>query len=55
MDIAPKKGNFLLIETAKANGFEPFDYLTKMLDKLPQAETIEDFQRLLPFKGKFLA
>ena len=46
---------YSIIETAKANGFEPFDYLTKMLDKLPLAETIEDFQRLLPFKGQFLA
>jgi len=46
---------YSIIETAKANGFEPFDYLSKMLDKLPQAETIEDYQRLLPFKGQFLA
>lgn len=46
---------YSIIETAKANGFEPFDYLSKMLDKLPQAETIEDYQRLLPFKDQFLA
>lgn len=45
---------YSLIETAKANGFEPFDYLTKMLDKLPQANTIEDYQKLLPFKSQFL-
>ena len=46
---------YSLIETAKANGLEPFDYLSRMLDKLPQAETVEDYQRLLPFKGQFLA
>lgn len=46
---------YSLIETAKANGLEPFDYLSKMLDKLPQAKTVEDYQRLLPLKGQFLA
>ncbi len=46
---------YSIIETAKANGLEPFDYLSKMLDKLPQAETLEDYQRLLPIKGQFLA
>ena len=46
---------YSLIETAKANGLEPFDYLNRMLDKLPQAESLEDYQRLLPFKGQFLA
>lgn len=46
---------YSLIETAKLNGIEPFDYLNKMLDMLPQAETIEDFERLLPLKGQFLA
>ena len=45
---------YSIIETAKANGFEPFDYLSKMLDKLPQAETVQDYQRLLPFKDHFL-
>jgi transposase len=45
---------YSIIETAKANGFEPFDYLNRMLDKLPQAESIEDFERLLPFKDQFM-
>jgi transposase len=44
---------FSLIETAKKNGFEPFDYLSKMLEKLPLAETVEDFEKLLPLKDKF--
>lgn len=46
---------YSIIETAKANGFEPFDYLNKMLDKLPQAESVDDFERLLPFKSQFMA
>ena len=45
--------NYSLIETAKKNGFEPFDYLVKMLDKLPHAETVDDFEKLLPLKGLF--
>jgi len=46
---------YSLIETAKANGLEPFDYLSKVLENLPHAKTLEDFERLLPFKGQFLA
>lgn len=46
---------YSLIETAKKNNIDPFDYLTRMLDKLPLAETAEDFERLLPLKGQFLA
>ncbi len=46
---------YSLIETAKKNGFEPFDYLSKMLDKLPLAETVEDYEKLLPLKDQFNA
>lgn len=46
---------YSLIETAKANDLEPFDYLSKMLDKLPHAQTVEDYERLLPLKGLFSA
>lgn len=46
---------YSLIETSKRNEIEPFDYLTKMLDKLPLAKTIEDYENLLPLKGQFLA
>jgi transposase len=46
---------YSLIETAKLNLLDPFDYLNKMLDKLPHAETLEDFEKLLPLKGQFLA
>jgi hypothetical protein len=44
---------YSLIETAKKNGLEPFDYLNKMLDKLPHAETVDDFEKLLPLKDLF--
>ncbi len=45
---------YSLIETAKRNNLEPFDYFSKMLDKLPYAQTIEDYERLLPLKNSFL-
>ena len=40
-----------LIETAKANGLEPFDYLKEVFEKLPHGETVEDYERLLPLKS----
>ena len=43
-------GNFYtLIETAKANNLEPSRYLEVVLEKLPYAKTISDFENLLPF------
>lgn len=46
---------FSLIETAKKNGIEPFDYLSRMLEKLPAAETVDDFEKLLPLRDYFQA
>ncbi len=43
---------YSLIETAKANGLEPYDYLYKMLKRLPYAEKVEDFEALLPWNIK---
>ena len=43
---------YSLIETAKANNVEPFDWLRGVLEKLPHAETVEDFEDLLPFSKK---
>lgn len=43
---------YSLIETCKANGDNPFDWLMKVLEKLPYAETVEDFESLLPFQKK---
>jgi len=39
---------YSLIETSKANGFEPYAYLRKIFTDLPKAQTVEDFEALLP-------
>jgi len=39
---------FSLIETAKANGLKPYDYLRYLFDRLPLADTAEDYKKLLP-------
>ncbi|HIC23548.1 MAG TPA: IS66 family transposase [Planctomycetes bacterium] len=41
---------FSLIETAKANGIEPYAYLRHVFDRIPYAKTDEDFENLLPYK-----
>lgn len=38
-----------IVETAKANGLEPYAYLRKLLEQLPHAKTVADFEVLLPF------
>jgi len=43
---------YSLIETAKANGLEPYQYLHNVLKKIAQAETVEDFEALLPWNMK---
>jgi transposase len=43
---------FSLIETAKANGLEPFAYLRSLFEKLPLAKSIDDIEKLLPFNQK---
>jgi transposase len=39
---------FTLIETAKANGLEPYAYLRHIFEKLPLAQTEQDLKDLLP-------
>ena len=39
---------YSLIETAKANGLEPYVYLRHLFTELPKATTVEDFETLLP-------
>jgi transposase len=39
---------YSLIETAKANGIEPYAYLQKVFTKLPNAATVGDVEDLLP-------
>ncbi len=43
---------YSLIESAKANNLEPYDYLHNMLKRLPYAEKVEDFEALLPWNMK---
>jgi len=40
------------IETCKANGIEPYDYLIAVFRQLPLAETAADFEALLPWQLK---
>ena len=39
---------FSLIETAKANGLEPWAYLQKIFAEIPTAQSLEDIEALLP-------
>ncbi len=41
---------YSLIETAKANGLEPYAYLRNVFTELPKATSIEAFETLLPWK-----
>ena len=40
---------YSLVETAKANGQEPYAWLRHALERLPQATAVEDFEALLPW------
>ena len=44
--------HYSLIETAKANGLEPFEYYKAILPKLAYAKTVEDWEALLPWNVK---
>ncbi len=39
---------YSLIETAKANGLEPYRYLRHLFERVPHATTAEDYRLLLP-------
>jgi transposase len=41
---------YSLIETARANGLEPYDYLRRVLQHIGAAETVEDIEALLPWR-----
>ena len=41
---------YSLIETAKANGLEPYAYLKHVFTELPKATCVEEIEALLPFK-----
>ncbi|MGA7537716.1 MAG: transposase domain-containing protein, partial [Steroidobacteraceae bacterium] len=40
---------FSLVSTARANGLEPFAYLSYLFEKLPAADTVEALEALLPW------
>ncbi|MGH8436322.1 MAG: IS66 family transposase [Pseudomonas sp.] len=40
---------YSLIETAKANGQEPYAWLRHILERLPTAQSLEDYEALLPW------
>ncbi|HLP10038.1 MAG TPA: IS66 family transposase [Opitutaceae bacterium] len=40
---------YSLIETAKANGLEPYAYLLRVFKELPAAKSLADFEALLPW------
>jgi hypothetical protein len=40
---------FSLVMTARANGLEPFKYLSKLFERLPTATTVEAVEALLPW------
>ncbi|XP_014680377.1 PREDICTED: uncharacterized protein y4jD-like [Priapulus caudatus] len=42
---------YSIIETAKANGLEPYAYLKLLFTKLPSCETVEDVEELLPWNA----
>lgn len=43
---------YSLIETAKANGLNPYDYLKYVFKELPNAHSVEDIENLLPWNYK---
>ena len=43
---------YSLIESAKTNGLEPFEYIGYVLKELPYADTLEKLEALLPWNVK---
>ena len=39
---------YSLVETAKANGLEPYAYLSRIIEALPRVQTTDDLRALLP-------
>lgn len=43
---------YSVIETAKANGLEPYRYLCHLFTELPKADTVDKIERLLPTRWR---
>ena len=41
--------HFSIIRTAKLHGLEPYDYYVKLLKNIPHCQSIEDYEKLLPW------
>lgn len=44
---------YSILQTARGNGLEPYTYMRHLLTELPQCQTIEQFEKLLPHKINF--
>ncbi len=42
---------YSLVETAKANGLEPYAWLEQVFTDLPKAVTVKDIESLLPWNA----
>ena len=40
---------YSLVETAKANSIEPYRHLVALFERLPVAQTADDYEALLPW------
>ena len=40
---------YSLIETAKANGVEPYAWLAHVMRTIPTAHTVDDYEALMPW------
>ncbi|MFC0710167.1 transposase domain-containing protein [Azorhizophilus paspali] len=40
---------YSLVETARANGQEPYAWLRHVLERLPTARSVEEYEALLPW------
>ena len=41
--------HFSIIQTAILNGVEPYDYYCKLFQELPHCQTVDDYEKLLPW------
>ena len=41
---------YSIVETCKANGIDPYQYLVALFRELPLARTADDYENLLPWK-----
>lgn len=46
---------YSLVETAKANGIEPFAYLSRLFERLPHLKSVEDYEAMLPWNSTVAA